>query len=67
MAEAKLKDIELLASRECPSWATGTVLLKDKRGRIAGYGFLERDGTVTFSASPEAVALLSSSPPEAGA
>ena len=35
---------------ECPAWATATVLLRDERGVIAGYGWIERGGAVVVRA-----------------
>lgn len=60
---------ELIAeiSKRCPSWVTGTILLRNEKGDIAGYGYLDKGGSVTFSSSPEGVSLLSSSPQSADA
>jgi hypothetical protein len=51
----------------CPTWDAATLLLTSQTGDVAGYGTLARDGTLTVSASPEAVRFLSPSPQSVGA
>lgn len=49
-------------TQECPDWQTATLVLKDKSGKIAGYGQLKRlaDGNaeLEIGSPPEGVALL---------
>lgn len=53
--------------KKCPSWASGTLLLRDEAGGIVGYGWLRRTGEesaeVRVTSSPSGVALFSASPP----
>lgn len=55
---------------ECPTWATGTVVLRDEGGEIVACALLKRTGeasaAVTVSAS-SAVRFPAASLPEAGA
>ncbi len=57
-------------ARKCPTYATGTVLLKDEAGHIVGYARVKRVGEgameVTFSSSPETLSL-SQARPQTGA
>ena len=59
---------EALAS-ECPAWSTGTILLRDEMGGIAGYGHIKRTGEktaeITVSAAPQGASLLLPPPPRA--
>jgi hypothetical protein len=51
-------------SQECPDWQTATLVLKDKAGKVVGYGQLKRqaDGNakLDISSAPDGVALLRS-------
>ena len=56
--------------KECPDWTTATFVVHDARGKIVGYGAVEKTGdgcALRASASPEGVRLLRSfRPPEGG-
>jgi hypothetical protein len=58
-------------ARECPAYATGTLVLKDEGGHVVGYGRVKRTGEfaveVTVSSSPAGVAFLRPPPRPEGA
>jgi hypothetical protein len=64
------QELATTLTRECPTWAAGTIVLKDQGDQIVGYGYLERKGEesaeVTIASSPEGVRFLSASLPAEG-
>ena len=42
----------------CPTWHSATLLVKDERGEIVGYGWMEKGGGVVVRADAEGVKLL---------
>lgn len=63
-------DLGKVLTEKCPKWATGTLLLRDEKGNLVGYGFVRRTeegADVQVSASPSGVRFLSSSPPATSA
>lgn len=59
-----VEEIAIVELAGCPTWATGTIMLRDAAGNVAGYAFIERlnllRARITSEPSPGGVALLSS-------
>jgi hypothetical protein len=53
---------EVLA-RDCPDYATGTLVLRDEGGHLVGYGRLRRTGETTVEVTTSSGPLASLSPP----
>lgn len=59
------RELKIVLDEKCPGWVSGTLLLKDNEGRIAGYGFIRPAGEgveITATSDPSGVRLLSASP-----
>lgn len=67
---AHVPDVPAAVKIECPNWAVATILYRDERGSLVGYGYAKRTGEDTAEveviSSPEGAALLSSVPQRRG-
>ena len=68
-ADEKEAEALRLLTEVCPDFASATMVIRDAAGRIVGYGSLHRAGSglsITVSAAPSGVQLLSPVPQHTG-